>query len=57
LAQPDAALGFSGANGRELQGTNAADRDLLLQRMRDHIQTVVGRYKGRIKIWDVVTRR
>ena len=45
---------FQGANGRELQGTNAADRDLLLQRMRDHIQTVVGRYKGRIKIWDVV---
>ena len=22
--------------------------------MRDHIQTVVGRYKGRIKVWDVV---
>jgi endo-1,4-beta-xylanase len=29
-------------------------RDVLLERMRDHIQTVVGRYKGRIKIWDVV---
>lgn len=29
-------------------------RDVLLQRMRDHIQTVVGRYKGRIRIWDVV---
>src|SRR5690242_9530930 len=29
-------------------------RDVLLARMRDHIQTVVGRYKGRIKIWDVV---
>ena len=29
-------------------------RDVLLRRMRDHIQTVVGRYKGQIKIWDVV---
>jgi endo-1,4-beta-xylanase len=30
------------------------DRDTLLKRMHDHIQTVVGRYKGRIKGWDVV---
>jgi endo-1,4-beta-xylanase len=29
-------------------------RDVLLQRMRDHIFTVVGRYKGRVKGWDVV---
>jgi endo-1,4-beta-xylanase len=29
-------------------------RDTLLARMRDHIHTVVGRYKGRIKGWDVV---
>ena len=29
-------------------------RDTLLARMRDHIFTVVGRYKGRIKGWDVV---
>lgn len=29
-------------------------RDALLARMKDHIQTVVGRYKGRIKGWDVV---
>ncbi len=29
-------------------------RDALLQRLRDHIFTVVGRYKGRIKGWDVV---
>lgn len=30
------------------------NRDALLERMRDHISTVVGRYKGRIKGWDVV---
>jgi endo-1,4-beta-xylanase len=30
------------------------DRDTLLKRLHDHIQTVVGRYKGRIKGWDVV---
>jgi endo-1,4-beta-xylanase len=30
------------------------DRDTLLARMRDHIRTVVGRYKGRIHGWDVV---
>jgi endo-1,4-beta-xylanase len=29
-------------------------RDALLERMRDHIHTVVGRYKGRIHAWDVV---
>src|SRR5438067_3563551 len=29
-------------------------RDALLARMRDHIQNVMGRYKGRIKGWDVV---
>jgi endo-1,4-beta-xylanase len=29
-------------------------REALLERMRDHIHTVVGRYKGKIKGWDVV---
>lgn len=29
-------------------------REVLLERMRDHIHTVVGRYKGRIRGWDVV---
>jgi endo-1,4-beta-xylanase len=29
-------------------------REELLKRMHDHIQTVVGRYKGKIKGWDVV---
>lgn len=36
------------------EGTNAITREVLLQRMREHIHTVVGRYKGRIKAWDVV---
>ncbi len=31
-----------------------ASREELLQRMRDHIFTVVGRYQGKIKVWDVV---
>ena len=30
------------------------DRETLLSRLREHIFTVVGRYKGRIKGWDVV---
>jgi endo-1,4-beta-xylanase len=29
-------------------------REALLQRLHDHIQTVVGRYKGKINGWDVV---
>lgn len=39
---------FQDANG------NPVGRDTLLARLRDHIHTVVGRYKGRIKGWDVV---
>lgn len=31
-----------------------ASREELLQRMREHIHTVVGRYKGKVKVWDVV---
>jgi endo-1,4-beta-xylanase len=34
--------------------SNLVSRDVLLQRMHDHIQSVVGRYKGRIGSWDVV---
>jgi endo-1,4-beta-xylanase len=34
-------------------GTNALSREALLARMREHIHTVMGRYKGRIKGWDV----
>ncbi len=33
---------------------NPLDREALLNRLHDHIQTVVGRYKGRINGWDVV---
>lgn len=39
---------FQGADGKP------AGRETLLARMRDHIHTVVGRYKGRIHGWDVV---
>jgi endo-1,4-beta-xylanase len=40
--------GFGGFNGPR------ASRDELLSRMSNHIHTVVGRYKGKIKSWDVV---
>jgi endo-1,4-beta-xylanase len=33
---------------------NPVTRDTLLQRMHDHIRAVVGRYKGKIRGWDVV---
>lgn len=33
---------------------NSVDRETLLKRLRDHIFTVVGRYKGKINGWDVV---
>ncbi len=33
---------------------NPVTRDTLLARMRDHIHTVVGRYRGRVRGWDVV---
>ena len=35
-------------------GGKPADREALLKKMRDHIHTVVGRYKGRVHGWDVV---
>ena len=31
-----------------------AHRDTLINRLRNHIHTVVGRYKGKVKGWDVV---
>src|SRR5687767_10197498 len=45
--------GFGGARGFNLEGPRAT-REELLERMREHIHTVVGRYKGRIRVWDVV---
>jgi endo-1,4-beta-xylanase len=39
--------------GRGYKGPRAS-RDELLQRMHDHIATVVGRYKGKVQVWDVV---
>lgn len=33
---------------------NDVSRDVLIERMRNHIHTVVSRYKGRIDGWDVV---
>jgi len=35
-------------------GEKPASRELLLSRMRRHIETEVGRYRGRIAMWDVV---
>ena len=48
--------GFGGGFGGGRGGFNGprASREELLQRMHDHIHTVVGRYKGQIKVWDVV---
>ncbi|XZE22225.1 endo-1,4-beta-xylanase [Pirellulaceae bacterium SH449] len=45
--------GFGGFRGFDLSGPQAS-REELLERMRDHIHTVVGRYKGKVKVWDVV---
>lgn len=33
---------------------NDVSREVMIERMRTHIHTLVGRYKGRIKGWDVV---
>jgi endo-1,4-beta-xylanase len=35
-------------------GDKPVSRELLLHRMKTHIDTVVGRYKGKIAMWDVV---
>ena len=47
---PGGPLGFRPFN---LDGPRAT-REELLDRMRGHIHAVVGRYKGKIKVWDVV---
>ncbi|QDV35010.1 endo-1,4-beta-xylanase [Tautonia plasticadhaerens] len=35
-------------------GDGPASRELVLSRMKDHIRTVVSRYRGRVASWDVV---
>ena len=37
-----------------LDGGKPASRELVLERMRTHIRTVVSRYRGKISAWDVV---
>jgi endo-1,4-beta-xylanase len=44
---------FAGTNSVNTNEFHAS-REELLKRMHDHIATVVGRYKGKIKVWDVV---
>ncbi len=44
---------FGGFRGFDLNGPRAS-REELLERMREHIHTVVGRYKGQVRVWDVV---
>ncbi len=41
-------------NMRPVYAGPRASRAEMLERMREHIHTVVGRYKGKVKIWDVV---
>ncbi len=45
--------GFGGF-GRGPYAGPRASREELLERMREHIHTVVGRYRGKIRVWDVV---
>ena len=33
---------------------DGGDKQVITKRMKDHIETLVGRYKGKIKGWDVV---
>ena len=48
VPEAGARRGFGAPSGPQ------ATREQLLERMREHIHAVVGRYKGKIKVWDVV---
>ena len=37
-----------------LDGDKPASRELVLERMRTHVRTVAGRYRGKVASWDVV---
>lgn len=64
----DAIVGFAAANGLEVRGHTLVwhralpswleegqfDREELITILRDHVMTVVGRYRGRVTNWDVV---
>jgi endo-1,4-beta-xylanase len=68
FADADALVAFAEANGMAIRGhtlvwhsqlpgwlsTGTFTRDEVIAIMRDHIMTVVGRYRGRIVAWDVV---
>jgi len=53
-AQAGARRGGRGGFGRRGITGPLATREELIERMREHIHTVVGRYKGKVKVWDVV---
>ncbi len=52
--RPGFGPGFGGGFGRGGFTGPRASREELLERMRTHIHTVVGRYTGKVKVWDVV---
>ncbi len=68
FSNADDLVDFAEANGMTIRGhmliwhnqlaswvtSGTYDRDAAIALMRDHIQTVVGRYQGRVAAWDVV---
>ena len=67
FTRPDALVKWCNENGIAVHGHTllwhsqtgnwffeGGDRDTVIKRMQDHIRTLVGRYKGKIRDWDVV---